>query len=441
MILAMMIGYIVILHLIFNVFKFVTPSTRNKIYVTVVGCFMIYCVLLVINVYQPMSTDLRVYRFVTPLRPRVSGVVSDVVATPNTPLKKGDTIMQIDPAQYQAAVARLEAALVEAEQQAKMLPLNLAAKQAAVEKAGALLVEAKQNAESLDANVEAAEAGVAKSKAQLQLAQTEFDRQKTLMDRKATSQDDVDKAQMNHAAAIASLTQASANLDSARLAADSKIDGLNTGVLRAQEALRESETAEATARLAVESEINGENTTVARIRAELAAAKLDLKDTVVSAPADGHVTNVTLRPGQFIRPQDTAVITFVPANEYAIAATFHQEVINRIQPGDMAEIAMDDLPGRTLAAKVKNVNFGIPQGQFAASGTLADPQPIPHGRFFVQFTLDDDQGLILPAGEAGAATVYTSKGQTWIPVRKVFFRWYTWLNYILTDMDVKGPRQ
>ena len=98
MILAMMIGYIVILHLIFNVFKIVQPSTRNKIYVAVLGCFLIYCVLLVINWYQPMSTDMRVFRAVVPIRSRVSGIVSEVPVVPNVPINKGDVIFRIDPA-------------------------------------------------------------------------------------------------------------------------------------------------------------------------------------------------------------------------------------------------------------------------------------------------------------------------------------------------------
>ena len=127
MILAMMVGYIVILHLIFNVLKIVQPSTRNKIYVTVLGCFLIYCILLFINYYQPMSTDLRVVRFVIPLRTRLQGVVVEVPVQPNVPLKKGDVIFRIDPRPFEVQVARLKAALAEAEQQAKILPVDLAA--------------------------------------------------------------------------------------------------------------------------------------------------------------------------------------------------------------------------------------------------------------------------------------------------------------------------
>ena len=52
----------------------------------------------------------------------------------------------------------------------------------------------------------------------------------------------------------------------------------------------------------------------------------------------------------------------------------------------------------------------------------------------------DDAGLDIGAGEAGAATVYTDGGRAFVPVRKAFFRWYTWLNYIMTDGDIRGLR-
>ena len=118
-----------------------------------------------------------------------------------------------------------------------------------------------------------------------------------------------------------------------------------------------------------------------------------------------------------------------------------QEVINRIKPGDEAEIALDTYPGRTLAATVQLVDRDIPQGQVVASGRLIETARVPHGFVFVDLKLENDEGLTLAAGEAGAATVYTDRGQAWIPVRKVFFRWYTWLNYIITEMDIRGIRQ
>ena len=42
MILAMMVVYLIVLHLVFNVFKLVDATLRNKIYVTCIGLFAIF---------------------------------------------------------------------------------------------------------------------------------------------------------------------------------------------------------------------------------------------------------------------------------------------------------------------------------------------------------------------------------------------------------------
>lgn len=441
MILAMMIGYLVFLHLIFNVFKIVQPSTRNKIYVSVLGCFLIYCVLLVINVFQPMSTDLRVIRLVVPMRPRVAGRVIEVPVKPNVPLKEGDVIFRIEPQLYQLKVDKLKAQLVEAQQQSKMIPVDLAAAKAAVLKANAALVEARQSAQTLALTLQAAEAGVRKLDAQLQMADAEFDRHKKLYEKNAVSKNEYETVERNAAAAKATLDQAIANRDAAQLAFDSKIGDVNTIVIRAEQVLLEAQAAEQKVQLHMESVIDGEDTTIAQLRADLASAEIDLADCVVRAPADGYVTNLSLRPGQEIKPINPPVVTFVNDAEYGIVATFKQEVIERIRPGQEAELAFDEMPGVTVSAKVKNVNWGISQGQVVPSGQLLDSATAVHGRFFVLFEIDNDEGFVLPPGGAGAATIYTDGGKIFVPVRKVFFRWYTWMNYINTEMDIRGQRQ
>ena len=68
----------------------------------------------------------------------------------------------------------------------------------------------------------------------------------------------------------------------------------------------------------------------------------------------------------------------------------------------------------------------IPQGQVVPSGQVLDTSRAPHGFVFVLFALVDDEDLDLATGEAGAATLYTDRAQPFVPVRRVFFRWYTW---------------
>lgn len=439
MILAMMIVYIVVLYLVFNVFKLVQPSTRNQIYVTLIGCAAIYCILLLINVFQPMSTDLRVLRAVIPLRTRMDGTVVEVAAKPNSPLKKGDLIFRVDPAPYQADVDRLEAMLAEATQQAKMLPQKLASAEANEQSARADLVDAQQQVKVLGTNLDAAKASVDKFAAQEKLAKEKYDRQKALIASNATSEDDLQESERSYRTAQASSIQAIAARDAAQVAFDAKIGDVNTIVIQAEEAVRQAVAARQNAKLALDSVINGENTTVARIRAELRSARIDLVDTRVVAPDDGIVTNLSLRPGQNIRATDGGVVTFVRDADFIIGATFDQPSLNQIKIGNAAEVAFDDLPGQTFQATVCRFNLGIPQGQVLSDGRLLDTTPESHGRFFIGLDVEGITNLSLPAGTAGAATVYTDQGKALVPVRKVFFRWYTWLNYMNTEMEVTAP--
>ena len=49
--------------------------------------------------------------------------------------------------------------------------------------------------------------------------------------------------------------------------------------------------------------------------------------------------------------------------------------------------------------------------------------------------------MALSAGDRlGPYEILTDGGRAFVPVRKVFFCWYTWLNYIITDGDSRGLR-
>jgi len=319
MILAMMVVYLILLHLVFNVFKLVEATLRNRIYVTVFGLGVIYCVLLVINVYQPMSTDLRVFRPVVPVGSLVAGQVTKVPDEMDVMVEGGAVLFELDPVPYQAAVAQLEA--------------------------------------------------------QLKLATLRLEQSQALASRQAGSRYEVE---------------------------------------------------------AFEAQVK-------QLEAGLSAARFNLEHTTVRAPTHGRVSDIALRVGQVVGP-GTPVMSFVGMDRYVIAATFRQEVINRIKPGDAAEVALDSLPGRTFNATVALVDRDIPQGQVLPSGRVVDTTRAPHGFVFVQFTLENDEGLDLAAGEAGAGAVYTDRGTPFIAVRKVFFRWYTWMNFVITEMDIRGRR-
>lgn len=104
-------------------------------------------------------------------------------------------------------------------------------------------------------------------------------------------------------------------------------------------------------------------------------------------------------------------------------ATFTQNVLRYIKPGDIAEVALDDQPGKIFRATVDNVIWATGQRQLAPSGNLLEfTQQQPAGRFAVRLTLDGVSDLRLPAGVHGAAAIYSDKARV--------IRMYTWLNYV-----------
>jgi multidrug resistance efflux pump len=171
-----------------------------------------------------------------------------------------------------------------------------------------------------------------------------------------------------------------------------------------------------------------------KVLAQLDQAKLDLRETVVISPVDGVVTNLGLAPGQIASQMASLpVLTVVDTAKSVIIATFSQRALDFVEVGDEVEIALDRLPGRTLAGRVQAIIPATGQGQLPPSGTLMQwtDQPIP-GRFGVRLEIDDQHAdLTLSAGASGVAAIYTERAKAIRIVRKVMVRMTTWLNYIV----------
>ncbi len=283
-------------------------------------------------------------------------------------MKQGDVLFTIDPEEFQIEVDRLEAAVDEAEQAAKLLPVDLAAAKATVAQAEAELVEARQQAASLGFQLTATKASVAKFQAQFELAQSKYDRARKLFQSNAAAEQEVEDQQRNLQSAQASLDEGKAKLIRKQLAVDSQIGGVNTLVVHAEEVLRAAQATQTKAQIALESTIDGENTKVAQLRAQLAAAKLDVEHTIVRAPADGNVIGLSLRPGQ--RVADRAWITFVETSHTRLAVFISQHALRHVHPGQPAEVTFKTLPGQTFPATVEAIAYTTPAGQLQPGGEI-----------------------------------------------------------------------
>jgi multidrug resistance efflux pump len=333
--------------------------------------------LLFMNYNHPYTKNARIYFSVTPVLPGVAGRVTEVPVEPNALLKAGDILFRIDPSPYQYAVEKKQAELAEAEQ----------------------LVQ------QLQSSLDQANAGADRARAQLELSQQTFDRQQTLFEQKVVAQAALDTAFRNLEASRQTLAGAEAAAERARLAFNSNIDGVNT--------------------------------TVARITAELRSAEFDLAQTVTRAPGPGFVTQVGLRPGMYTMPvplRPAMVFVNTGPEDTALTAAFQQNSLQRVKPGDEAEVAYDAVPGRVFKARVRHVVDAIADGQLQPTGMLQDPGLPAGGRAMAVIDVEEDLSAYqIPRGAAAQVAIYTEHVHHLSLLRKILLRMRSWENFVFTE--------
>jgi multidrug resistance efflux pump len=208
-------------------------------------------------------------------------------------------------------------------------------------------------------------------------------------------------------------------------------------VKQLQAALNADLAAEAQVRARLGATVGDDQAEVAQIKAQLANARWELSQTVFTAPADGTVINLQLRPGQMATALGALpVMTFVE-DDYQILAMFGQNELREVQPGDEAEIALETYPGRIIKAKVDSIVWAQGQGQIPMSGNipLTGTQALPPGRFAVRLDIvPPDTGIFLAAGAVGHGAIYTQYGHHIHIVRKVVLRVGSYLNWLILKL-------
>ncbi len=308
--------YVAFCYAVFKIFRI--PVNQWTLSTAALGGILGLSFIFIAMAYNhPFSTNARIYFTVTPILPAVRGRVIEVPVEDRTNehLEAGEVLFKIDPKPYEYAVEEKRAALADAE----------------------------ANVAQLKASVDQAAAATGKAKAQLDLSQTNYDRQKELFEKNVVAQ--------------ATLDTATRNLDAAR------------------QTVAEAMAAEDRARQAYGAVVEGEHTAVVRFRNELANAQFELDQTTVRAPSGGFVTELALRPGVYVVPAPfRPALTFVndTQRDRALAAAFQQNALQRVRAGDEAEVLFKGIPGRVFQARVRLVIDAIAGGQLQTTGTIRE---------------------------------------------------------------------
>src|SRR5215208_2501346 len=101
--------------LIFIKLKLLPWTTPWKVAVAIFPVVAIAAMLLLLNIFAPTTTDVRVVKYIVPVVSQVRGRVVEVPVENNRPVKKGDVLFKIDTTPYQNAVDSLQARLASEE--------------------------------------------------------------------------------------------------------------------------------------------------------------------------------------------------------------------------------------------------------------------------------------------------------------------------------------
>lgn len=81
---------------------------------------------------------------------------------------------------------------------------------------------------------------------------------------------------------------------------------------------------------------------LAKARKDYAA--LDVSYTVITAPADGYTSKITLQEGQLVQPGQT-LMSVVDENDVWVVANYKETQTAKMKPGDRVRITVDAIPG------------------------------------------------------------------------------------------------
>ena len=274
------------------------------------------------------TDDAYVRADMTPMSTRVSGSVKKMDVGDFESVKPGQTLVELEDADYRAALAEAEAALAGAQAQFED---NQAAKRiqdAKIENAETVIAQSK-------AAVTVAQAGAATVRPDVTKTELELKRQEALFESKATTHQQLEQAE-------ADATRFSGMLASRE--ADTE---------RAQAALTGSQTlleAEKRQRAALDTRDGLYKADIQAKQAAIVVAKVNLGYTRIVAPTAGSVGERHVQEGQLVAA-GMQVIDMVKGDVW-IQANFKETQLTNIRSGDAADVRVDTFPGVVLHGKV-----------------------------------------------------------------------------------------
>ena len=248
----------------------------------------------------------QVDEYISPINARVSGYISDVRFIEHQKVKKGDTLIVIDPREIMTQVAQAEAAY-----------LNAVASKS--------VTEATVN--TVANNVNVTQSNIAGARARYENAKTNLDRYENLLKTEAVTRFQYDQVKTEYDMAKSSFEA----LGNQRQSAD-----LATQEVRSRLALNEAE--------------------IKRAESALEMARLNLSYTVITAPYDGVMGRRLIQEGQLLQQPGMQIATIVENDNKWVTANFLESQMPLVEIGKKVVMRCDALGGKEFEGVIKAIS-------------------------------------------------------------------------------------
>jgi membrane fusion protein (multidrug efflux system) len=367
------------------------------------------------------TDDAQVSGHVSPIAPRVGGTVVAVLVADNQSVHVGDPLAQIDPHDYEIALARAQADLAAAQAAARAAGTNVPIASTTTASA---IDAARAGTGNAEAAVQAAEREVDASRAKLAVARARLDEVTANATRTAQdlerlkpliAKDEISKQQYD--AAVATEQAARAGVASAQAAvgeAQANVDVANAKRVQATAMLAAAHSQAAAADTGPEevaltkARAAGAEAQVLQAEATVEQAKLNLERTAVRALASGVISRKTVEVGQVVQAGQP-IMAITSLDDVWVTANFKETQLREMHPGQRADVSVDAYGGRKYAGRVESIaaatgaTFSLLPPDNASGNFVKVVQRVP-----IRIVIEDGQNAaaILRPGMSVSATVF-----------------------------------
>ena len=287
---------------------------------------------------------------------RIPGTIQDILVDNDTQVTPGQTLLSLDPKDYQLAVDEAQAMLTrtEAEMRATEASIFQSDIQTAAQEdsARSVIAETQDRVREGEHKLEALKQQRIAALADLTIARRDFERYDRLYKQQAIAQQQWDRAKT-------ALDKTTAQLD----AIDAETEAVRSSVEGARQAVKQSQSQLNVARggrysvTVLRQQFSALRAKRDEVFANLQAARLRLSYCTIAAPIGGYVAQKRIQKGDRIQPGQV-LMAIVPLEGVYIEGNFKETQLTNVRIGQPVTIKADIYPGYTFHGKVAGIRAG-----------------------------------------------------------------------------------